>query len=174
MPRKMNWIVGLFFGVLGLFALANPLMAAQEWLGLAWWIWLLIILLVIFFLWILIRSGKKDVDVLDEVLAKPEPEFDGKAEAEIRHKDEAASPEDLKRIEGIGPKIADILNAKGITNFSQLAAAEVSTLKQILEDEGLGALSDPTTWPEQAQLAAQGKWEEFQNLQDHLKGGRRE
>ncbi len=80
---------------------------------------------------------------------------------------------DLEAIEGIGPKIAGVLRDAGITTFAQLAAAEVSALSEILQGASI-RLADPATWPEQAQLAADEKWDEFKALQDSLKGGRRE
>jgi len=46
-------------------------------------------------------------------------------------------------------------------------------LRQILTEAGLAALADPSTWPEQAGLAAAGKWDALKVLQDELKGGRR-
>ena len=82
-------------------------------------------------------------------------------------------PGDLEAIEGIGPKIAGVLREAGITTFAQLAATEVSTLSEILQGASI-RLADPATWPEQAQLAADEKWDEFKALQDSLKGGRRE
>ncbi len=80
-------------------------------------------------------------------------------------------PDDLKLIEGIGPKVAGILQAAGIHTFTQLAQTEVGTLRRILEDADL-RLADPATWPEQARLAAKGDWEGLKKLQDSLKGGR--
>ncbi|MDX1523704.1 MAG: 4Fe-4S binding protein, partial [Anaerolineae bacterium] len=70
-----------------------------------------------------------------------------------------AKPDDLKKIEGIGPKIATLLNEAGITTFAGLAKTEVSKIREILEAAGPRyKLSDPETWPEQAALAAEGKW----------------
>lgn len=80
-------------------------------------------------------------------------------------------PDDLKVIEGIGPKIASTLQAAGIQTFAQLSQTEVEKLRRILEDADL-RLADPTTWPEQARLAAKGDWEALKKLQDSLKGGR--
>lgn len=80
-------------------------------------------------------------------------------------------PDDLKLIEGIGPKIAGVLQEAGIHTFAQLARAEVDTLRRILEDADL-RFADPATWPEQARLAAKGDWEGLKKLQDSLKGGR--
>ncbi len=82
-------------------------------------------------------------------------------------------PDDLKIVEGIGPKIASILAGCGITTFAQLAETDVSRLKEIIAQAGLTALADPTTWPQQAALAAAGKMDELEALQGQLKGGRR-
>jgi NADH-quinone oxidoreductase subunit I len=88
----------------------------------------------------------------------------------------AATPDksdDLTKIEGIGPVISKTFNAAGISTFSQLAASTPERLKQILDDADLRRIHDPATWPEQAKLAADGKWDELEKLQDELKGGRR-
>ena len=82
-------------------------------------------------------------------------------------------PDDLKRIEGIGPKISALLQEAGIRAFAQLAAAEVRHLEEILTEAGLSALAKPATWPEQASLAAAGDWEALEVLQGKLKGGQR-
>ncbi len=83
--------------------------------------------------------------------------------------------DDLKRIEGIGPRIAAVLQEAGITTFAQLADADQARLERILEeaDPRLLRLASPAHWPEQAALAAAGEWEALQALQSELKGGRR-
>lgn len=82
--------------------------------------------------------------------------------------------ENLTKIEGIGPKIAGLLNADGIVGFAALAKAKQPKLKAILEAAGSRyKMHNPSTWPEQAKLAAAGKWEELKKLQDELKGGKR-
>lgn len=83
-----------------------------------------------------------------------------------------AQPDDLRQIEGIGPKIATLLQSAGITTFQQLAAMEPTAIKKLLTEAGL-RLGDPTTWPEQAKLAAEGNLEALKTLQNSLKGGRR-
>ncbi|MEZ4950862.1 MAG: 30S ribosomal protein S6 [Saprospiraceae bacterium] len=101
--------------------------------------------------------------------AKPEPKPEPKAEP----KAEAKSADDLKKIEGIGPKIAGLLNDAGILTFADLAGADVEKVKGILADAGSRyAMHDPTTWGQQAQLAADGKWDELKTLQDELQGGK--
>ncbi len=81
-------------------------------------------------------------------------------------------PDDLKLIEGIGPKIDALLKAAGISTFAQLAATDVSRLRELLGD-GRFRIADPTTWPEQAGLAAEGKLDELKALQDRLNAGRK-
>ncbi len=86
-----------------------------------------------------------------------------------------AKPDDLKRIEGIGPKIANVLQAGGILTYVQLADSDPAQLRQILEesDPRLLRIAHPDTWPEQASLAASGDWDGLQALQGRLKGGKR-
>ena len=81
--------------------------------------------------------------------------------------------DDLSRLEGIGPKIKSILAAAGVTTFSQVAAMTPEALRAILTEAQLSGIYNPTSWPEQAALAAAGKWEELQKLQDELQGGKR-
>lgn len=82
------------------------------------------------------------------------------------------SPDDLKAIEGIGPKISSVLSAAGITTFAQLAAADVAQLRRVLVDAGV-RLAYPDTWPEQAALAAAADWDGLRDLQSQLDRGRR-
>lgn len=84
-----------------------------------------------------------------------------------------AKPDDLKIVEGIGPKIEEILHEAGIHTFAELAAASVDQLEQIVREDAGIRVAFPDTWPEQARLAAAGKWDVLEALQDDLKGGRR-
>ena len=81
--------------------------------------------------------------------------------------------DDLKIVEGIGPKIEQILNDAGINTFAGLASTEVAAIKGLLEAAGNRYKAhDPTTWPQQAQMAADGKWDELKAWQDELDGGK--
>jgi large subunit ribosomal protein L20 len=85
----------------------------------------------------------------------------------------AGKADDLKIIEGIGPKIAELFVAAGIDTFAKLAVADVAKLREILEAAGSRYAShDPSTWPQQAKLAAEGKMDALKALQDELQGGR--
>ncbi len=90
----------------------------------------------------------------------------------VPHTSRPAEPDDLKRIEGIGPRIAEVLQETGIVTFEALASTDVERLQTILDESGIG-LAWPETWPEQAQLAAAGDWGELKALQDELQRGRR-
>ena len=79
--------------------------------------------------------------------------------------------DDLKKIEGIGPKIAEVLAEAGVTTYAQLAGMERDAIKAILDTVATLKSKEPKTWPQQAQLAADGKWDELKVLQDELMGG---
>lgn len=83
------------------------------------------------------------------------------------------SQDDLKAVEGIGPKIEELLHKDGIKTWKALSEATVDRLQRILTDAGKRfQLADPGTWPQQARLAHEGKWDELEELQDVLNGGR--
>jgi DNA-directed RNA polymerase subunit beta' len=82
-----------------------------------------------------------------------------------------AGADDLTKIEGIGPKIAEHLATAGIITFAQLTQASAAELKDFLAAGGFDS-QDPTTWADQAQLAAAGEWDKLGQWQDELNGGR--
>lgn len=94
----------------------------------------------------------------------------GKSAVEKPVVQKPASKDDLTRINGLGPKSADVLKAAGITTFRQLAEIKPETLKKVLEEGGMTRLLNYETWPQQAALAADGKWEELEALVAKLRG----
>ena len=85
-----------------------------------------------------------------------------------------ARPEELEKVEGIGPKIASILIENGIMDLEDLSKTSVDTLNKILDQAGSQYnVADPSTWPEQAALGARGDWEAMEKLKEELQGGRR-
>jgi predicted flap endonuclease-1-like 5' DNA nuclease len=116
---------------------------------------------------------KVTIDQLKAVVEEKEGEVQAlKSRLEVATAPET-EPDNLKRIEGIGPRISQLLQEAGILTFAQLAATEIDHLRQIVASAGLSALADPSTWPQQASLAAQENWTALQALQDELAGGRR-
>ena len=97
----------------------------------------------------------------------------GKKQTSVVQPDQAGKPFDLTAIEGIGPKIVALLKKKGIDSYQALAMMETAKLEAILKQAGL-AMADPATWPKQAELLADGKMKELEELQHQLKGGRLE
>lgn len=81
--------------------------------------------------------------------------------------------DDLTMVEGVGPKIAELLQAAGITTWWGLATGGVEPVQAALTAAGPRyQMHDPATWPTQADLLANGRWEEFKELTDRLDGGR--
>lgn len=81
--------------------------------------------------------------------------------------------DDLRKVEGIGPKIAKILGEEGILSFKDLSTTPVAKLKEVLQKAGPRfKMHSPLTWPQQAQLAAEARWDELKKLQDELNGGK--
>jgi predicted flap endonuclease-1-like 5' DNA nuclease len=84
-----------------------------------------------------------------------------------------AREDDLKIVEGIGPKIETLLKTNGVKNWNDLASASPAHLREVLARGGdRFALAVPDTWPEQAQLARDGKWEELKEYKAFLYAGR--
>ena len=81
-----------------------------------------------------------------------------------------AKADDLKKVEGIGPKIASTLVAAGITTFADLAKTKPAKISEIISEVRGNHVTD--TWPAQAKLAADGKWDELKKWQDELDGGK--
>lgn len=113
-------------------------------------------------------------DSVQSFVRQPRARRESKSEAAAKASaGKSAKGDDLKRVEGVGPKIADIFVAAGIDTFAKLADSDVDKLKALLEEAGPQFAShDPTTWPQQARLAADGKFDELKTLQDELQGGR--
>jgi predicted flap endonuclease-1-like 5' DNA nuclease len=81
-------------------------------------------------------------------------------------------PDDLKVVEGIGPKIEEILNKEGIHTYEQLAESSVLRIAGILKKAGPRfQIQDPSSWPRQGALAKDRKWEELQAFKTKLLSG---
>jgi len=140
-----------------------------------WWDWVLIGLglpMLALVVWLLRHRNKRKPTANVEIEI-PLPTRTRKVSEPVSvTKSIPPTPDDLKRIEGIGPKVASVFQAAGITTFARLAATSVNQLKSVLKEAGV-RIADPGTWPEQASLAADGDWDTLEALQGTLKGGRR-
>lgn len=112
------------------------------------------------------RGGKKAETSTEAKAAAPATVV----EEVVAEASEASAADDLEIIEGIGPKIAGALVAAGVTTFAQLADMTPEAIQEIVSAAGIGSKS-PTTWPQQAGLARDGKFDELKAWQDELNGG---
>ena len=130
--------------------------------SLAWLLWVALgfFVLMVFVGWWTSRNKGEQVEAQA-----------GQAEAHEALKAEMAA-DDLTKLEGIGPKVAKILNDAGIKTFDDLAKADAAEVDKVLDANRLQML-DSEGWIEQAKLAAKGDMEALAKLQDELKGGRK-
>jgi large subunit ribosomal protein L27 len=107
-------------------------------------------------------EAKEEVKEVKEVKETTKPKPKSKAKGD-----------NLTKIEGIGPKLSEVLAAAGLDSFEKLAGSNPEQIREILvAASNRYKAFDPTTWPKQAQLAAEGKWDELKEWQDKLDGGK--
>ena len=145
-------------------------MTRQRW-GLVILVLLPILGLLALLLWRWLRQGPKKKAVLTLKVRELTPVRVSEPSAQ-EFVTASGAIDDLTRIKGIGPKISSVLQDADISTYADLSATDVSQLKQILKEANL-RLADPQTWPEQASLAAAGRWDALNAMQSQLKGGRR-
>jgi hypothetical protein len=110
-----------------------------------------------------------ETPVMEEVIVVTAPVIEEPAITVV-----ATQKDDLKIVEGIGPKIEELLFKNNIYTYTQLAATPVHTIKEILVASGPSyAMHDPGTWPAQSLLAANGEWENLKSYQSFLNAGKR-
>ncbi len=113
------------------------------------------------------QSNKEGKDTAKAPEAKAETK-----KAAVAEEAKTSEADDLTKIEGAGPKAAEALVNAGIDTFAKVAKADPEKMKEILtEASSRMAHLDPTSWPKQAQMAADGKWDELKEWQDNVKGG---
>ena len=127
--------------------------------GTRWWEWVLAavgvpVLALLICLWLRRRAQEKAPQItrMRIDITPPSPPIDTPSPVA---EEPLPTPDDLKRIDGIGPRIANVLQAAGIRTFAQLAQTDLTELKAILRDAGVRA--NPSTWPSQASLATFGQ-----------------
>ncbi len=120
---------------------------------------------------ILASGGKKVAAPKKEEAKKAAPK---KEETKAAPKAAAKKSEgdDLTKIEGVGPAIMKAMAEGGLTTFAEVAKSTPEAIKEILSSNSRLAGKDPSTWCQQAELAAAGKWDELKTLQDQLNGGK--
>lgn len=133
-----------------------------------------------------VKNRRKSIKILEKLLKKnkkkakkgPSKSKPSKKSEAIPSASKTTSTEigdnDLTKIEGIGPKIEELLKNNQIPTFKQLAETSAKQLSELLHSAGNRfKIHQPDTWPQQAALAANGQWKDLKILQDKLKGGRK-
>lgn len=164
----------------------SVLLAESEMDTMPWWVWLILIVIMlaaIFWYWINRQAYEPTFemhphhDEHGDEAHSVEPVTAQAAiavETPTRFSESSVTPttpDDLKIVEGIGPKVQSVLNSIGIYTFKQLAEADLTAVRKALETAGYRYM-DPRSWPDQAALAADERWDELKLMQENLKAGR--
>ena len=81
--------------------------------------------------------------------------------------------DDLKIVEGIGPKIEELYHEAGIKTWKQLSETPESKSQEILDNGGERfKIHNPSTWAKQAEMCYLGQWSKLKAWQDSLDGGK--
>ena len=81
--------------------------------------------------------------------------------------------DDLKLIEGIGPKMEEALRNNGIRTFAKISKTTPEKLKSVLvKANPRYAMAATDSWPKQAKLAAEGQFAKLKTLTDSLNRGK--
>jgi hypothetical protein len=147
----------------------------------AWWQHILMVAVAALLGYLIgYRSGKDVISELEEELSDLDIDlYNCRNESENKKgvvtltTDTYAIADNFKMIEGIGPKIEQLLKAQGIKSFRQLSQTSPEWISEILKNAGPRfQMHEPATWPRQAELAANGEWDRLQQWQDELDKGR--
>lgn len=119
------------------------------------------------------QAGSKKNFVANAPVVETAPSsFDAKLATDVFGK--KIKQDDLKIVEGIGPKIEELFHAAGIKTWKALAETSVEKCREILKGGGERfQMHNPETWPKQSEFADQGKWKELKDWQDSLDGGKK-
>ncbi len=85
---------------------------------------------------------------------------------------ETSEPDNLKRVEGIGPKMSRALIASGIDTFAKLSNASEDEIRAAIDAAGMRFAPSVPTWAKQAEFAANGDWDGLAAYQSTLSSGR--
>jgi predicted flap endonuclease-1-like 5' DNA nuclease len=112
-----------------------------------------------------VRAADLELDRLRARIAELEARTTPRIPTATRGPGHDIEVDDLTVVAGLGPGVRDLCHGIGIRTWSDLAATEPSLLRTMLDDAGARyQVHDPSTWPDQAQLLAEGRWDEFREL----------
>ncbi len=113
------------------------------------------------------ENNHKDVENREEELELINQKLKNLNQKIVLHQND--KNDDLTKIEGIGPRIQELLYSRGIKTFETLAYTYISDLQKILDEAGNNFnMANPKNWPIQAKMAYEGRWQELENYQENL------
>ena len=120
------------------------------------------------------ESNKKSKESTSVIAATSAPKEKAKTKSKAKAKAKTGKGDDLKKIEGVGPKIEQLLNADGVNTYKDVIGSGAEKIKEILMKAGPQyKVHDPSTWGEQSKLAMEEKWDQLHEMQAQLKGGKK-
>lgn len=203
MDRSFKTVAAVTCLVIGLFLGTNVMVSKESDSSWLMWAFVFLAGAVLFWLWIMkeersaedvaeeaAESARDHLDRLDSAARRieikaaaepqaksappPPPPAPAAEEKPVAAAAPSSEPDDLTRIEGIGPKFAEILQAAGITTYKQLADMSADQIVDVIRNGGGRKAASMETWAEQAKFAAKGDWDGLAKLQEKLAGGRRQ
>lgn len=97
--------------------------------------------------------------------------FDAKAARAAFRK--RVKEDDLKVVEGIGPKIEGLFHNYNIKTWKALSDTSVAKCQEVLDSGGAKyQIHDPASWPMQAKMCYENKWKELHQWQEKHKHGK--
>ncbi len=122
--------------------------------------------------WLKLRSYQDYLVNGVEPSGEDQPSFEESMNV-VFHMGKRIKQDDLTVVEGIGPKIQQLLHDNDIKTWLQLSQSSPDTIREILSAAGERyRIHDPKTWPKQAEMAAAGNWDQLKEYQDYLDGGK--
>lgn len=124
-----------------------------------------------------VKEAKTEITAKSEEVSEETTQIEGTSTEEVGemliNPFEEFGQDDLKIVEGIGPKIEGLLKEAGIDTWQKLAESTAEDLRKILDNAGSRyRIHNPSTWPQQSEFAANGNWAKLKAYQDYLIGGR--
>jgi predicted flap endonuclease-1-like 5' DNA nuclease len=148
----------------------NPFAGEEK--GRSWFWWGINLgILTAIALWWWLQKNKLKGEIKAEIKVEPIVLPEDEPEAAV-NESETEKTDDLRVVEGIGPRSAEVLEAAGVKTYTQLSEMDPDAIQAILREANV-RVPYPETWPEQAALAAAGNWDALEELQETLQAGRR-
>lgn len=121
-----------------------------------------------------VKTAKKKKATTKKAAEAKAPVAKKTAPKKTAAKKSTSKGDDLTKIEGVGPKVMEVLAEAGIATYADVAKTKSDKIAEILvAANSRYKMFDPTTWPEQAKMAADGKWDELKVWQDAHDGGKK-